>query len=100
MKNVSNTIIYPTQAEQLNLLISFFLQYYLKITSKEVVTESHPITDLFFNRQALRMYFASEYKSAPIELSQELKEKIDEMLMIKKLSLPPGLQANLRPYQE
>jgi len=50
--------------------------------------------------QLLQTALSGEYEGAPVRLTNEVKELINELTSDKNIPLPEGLNATLRPYQE
>jgi len=50
--------------------------------------------------QLLQTALAEEYEGAPVLLTKEVRELIDELTSTETIPLPEGLDANLRPYQQ
>lgn len=50
--------------------------------------------------QLLQTALSGEYEGAPVRLTDEVKELINELTSDKEISLPEGLNAELRPYQQ
>ncbi|MES2734081.1 MAG: DEAD/DEAH box helicase [Bacteroidota bacterium] len=49
--------------------------------------------------EVLQIALAEEYAGAGIQLSAKAKRVLKELMEVKKVALPDGLQATLRPYQ-
>ncbi len=50
--------------------------------------------------QLLQTALSGEYEGAPVRLTAEVKELINELTSDKEITLPEGLNAALRPYQQ
>jgi SNF2 family DNA or RNA helicase/uncharacterized Zn finger protein len=50
--------------------------------------------------QVIHAVLSNEFKEAPVEVSQEVKELMKALRITKVIAAPKGLKATLRPYQE
>ena len=50
--------------------------------------------------ELLQAALSAEYQSAPVQLTDELRQLIAELTRPEAIALPQGLKATLRPYQE
>ena len=50
--------------------------------------------------QILQVALTGEYESAPVHLTDEVRQLMDELTRQEHIPLPTGLNATLRPYQE
>lgn len=79
-----------------------FKQCYI-YTDAETIQKLHDAfmkTEQLTPAQLLQAALTEEYDSAPITLSDEVRELIRELTRQETVPLPSGLHATLRPYQE
>lgn len=82
-------------------LIKFKQSYiYADAEALQKLHEAFTKTEQLTPAQLLQAALTEEYNSAPIRLSDEVRELISELTRQEVVSLPVGLNATLRPYQE
>lgn len=82
-------------------LIRFKQRYiYADAESLKKLHEAFTRTEALTPAQLLQAALTEEYDSAPIRISDEVRELIHELTRQETVPLPAGLNATLRPYQE
>lgn len=82
-------------------LIKFKQKYiYTDANTLEKLHEAFLKFDKLTPSQLLQAALTEEYNSAPIRLTDDVRQLIKELTEQENVSLPKGLNAQLRPYQE
>ena len=82
-------------------LIKFKQNYiYTDAETLQRLHEAFTRTGQLTPAQLLQAALTGEYNSAPVRLSNEVRELVDELTRRESIPLPVGLNATLRPYQE
>lgn len=82
-------------------LIKFKQKYiYTDAETLERIHEAFFELDKLTPAQLLQAALTEEYHSAPIRLTDEIRQLMKELTEQKSIPLPKGLNAQLRPYQE
>ncbi|GHV72209.1 helicase [Bacteroidia bacterium] len=79
-----------------------FKENYIYVSDSDIEKLHKVFTDTktFSSYQLLQTALAEEYEGSPIVLTDEVKDLIRELTMTGDVSLPQGLNAKLRPYQQ
>jgi len=102
---MGDTIISPDEFNRLlkNAARLFkFKENYIYVSDTDIeklhkaFTSEKPLTPF----QLLQTALAEEYEGAPVLLTGEVRELIDELTSTEAIPLPQGLVATLRPYQQ
>lgn len=102
---VGNELLTPVEFDQLMLHAAGLIRYrqqYIYVDESDLqrihkaLTEAKPLTPA----QMLQAALSGEYESAPIVMTEKVKELIRELTRHTDIPLPDGLKATLRPYQE
>lgn len=87
--------------EKADGLIKFKQRYiYADADTLQKLHEAFTRTDRLTPAQLLQAALSEEYESAPVRLSDEVRELIRQLTSSENIPVPAGLNATLRPYQE
>lgn len=102
---VGNELLTPAEFDKLMRHASGLIRYkqqYIYVDESDLqrihkaLTDAKPLTPA----QMLQAALSGEYESAPIVMTEKVKELIRELTRQADIPLPDGLNATLRPYQE
>lgn len=103
---IGDNIVKPEEffkyVERLSGIVKFQDQYLFidqKEMAKLIKAASKEVPD-FSPIDMLRLSLEENYKGSPIAVSKDVKTLLESLLEVQPVTLPEGLQATLRPYQE
>ena len=102
---IGDTVISPEEFNQLlqnaSRLFKFKENYiYVNESDLEKLHKAFTSEKPFSPFQLLQTALAEEYEGAPVLLSKDVRDLINELTSAENIPLPDGLRAQLRPYQQ